>query len=443
MVPPMCECVSYPETQDEQQKTPLSFDLNLEWKRALREQEAYREFFYKQAESGASEMFGKVSSSTYHQGIQNREDGTVKLTFFNDELAEDSSQKVIDNPTFPAWYRDRAKYDLSVTHQLQKEIQNILQTGQMQKIFVEFSPAVFEQMNNIEELREKGFSNYSFLRVHQVVSIDGTPRSELKAFIHYLDPQAQEELFTLLTGKNPPQGNLLGFVTPLDTERYPITDIRNKRETKQIDQLIRGLYEATPEERKIRPLEDDPYQTTDELMEEYLKVARPILHNVYTLLMNPNERSERILKEWRTWENTLKNLILGKDILHIKQDLQQLQEFASTVYNFSYAGMMQHLDWYEEKITNFFTSCGGNTGFSDMFDYNPLEQQEPSRIIGLGKTALQNAGYAIEPVDPNDSPCKCGECHKSHFHCPKCSHIIIVGAGTKQCPGCGLKATCK
>ncbi len=43
---------------------------------------------------------------------------------------------------------------------------------------------------------------------------------------------------------------------------------------------------------------------------------------------------------------------------------------------------------------------------------------------------------------PQNNLFSTGEEDKSDFPCPKCGHIIIYGSGTKQCPGCGLEATC-
>lgn len=45
-------------------------------------------------------------------------------------------------------------------------------------------------------------------------------------------------------------------------------------------------------------------------------------------------------------------------------------------------------------------------------------------------------------LGPQNNLFSTGEEDKSDFPCPKCGYTITYGAGIKQCPGCGLEATC-
>jgi len=64
------------------------------------------------------------------------------------------------------------------------------------------------------------------------------------------------------------------------------------------------------------------------------------------------------------------------------------------------------------------TSCGSQSGFTTRSEI----------ISGLLPFSVSDFGTFQEDT--------------SDFPCPRCGHIIKYGSGTKECPECGLKATC-
>jgi len=349
------EAVSYPlyEQQplppSETQLKPFAFNLSREYERAQELQEKGLPFFISQAEYYAKETYGKVKVDEFEHRIKRDENGNVHLVFGpDDQLAEESYAKPVSNPALPLWYRKIAQHDVKWTYMMQNE----LSKAKVGDRFFDVSPTAFSIP--LEERKKSGFGLHSFASVSELVVEDGVEKLVTRPIRNYLDEQEHELLFALVTGKH------------VDRQFLPRTvgKIPDHIQIGHIEQIIEGLYDNTPPERKIIPDEDDAMIKTAEEMKALLSPFENWLRGIY-YLMQDGEDPYIIQEQFRGWEKVIKAAVAGE---HVDTEFFQRLNPRSLLYYSLSSGPSPISEYTAREYVAGDNFCGDGAGFSSTVD---------------------------------------------------------------------------
>ncbi len=174
---------------------------------------------------------------------------------------------------------------------------------------------------------------------------------------------------------------------------------------------------------------------SEKLNEEIVKACMPyILYYIKQLIDNP-----LALDEIKKRFNTILNIADETEkALKIRSQAEILSKNTENYYRTKpqptpYINLQQNVErlgTQPVKIVN--RGCpGSQKGFSVSQPASLLRTASAisaESVLDFGQ--LKDVKDDVEDEDTSDFPC------------PRCGHIITYGAGIKECPGCGLEATC-
>jgi hypothetical protein len=168
--------------------------------------------------------------------------------------------------------------------------------------------------------------------------------------------------------------------------------------------------------------------------QEIIAICTPFINGyINTLIENPLE-IDRIKKTVNTIFNIADREKQQKDQAKKYSGLNHPHEWRTAINsNITPAAILQAIDYYgTQPVRTTNRGCpGGQRGF---LVNQPAKLASLARLIGA-KSVIDYAPLAKSSLDDEDED-------TSDFNCPDCGHLIKYGAGIKECPDCGKKATC-
>lgn len=411
-------------------RKPFAFDLASEYDWIQQYGDGYKQVFFENAWYYAKESYGKVPVVQYEHKVKIAPDGRARLTFGpGDGDAAESYRAPAYNPELPLWYRERAYSDAEFAEAMNTE----LLTASLDDVFIDLSPTEYDV--TLDERKKWGFGTHSFIRAHQFVFENGKAKLVSKGMRNYLNEPEQYALLERLTGQAF-SGGILGSVAKL-TPGMTIG---------QIDAIAKELYDQTPEERKLKPLEDDTVYKSDQEMNTIFTSFERVLVGVYLLIQRRRPKSF-IQKTFQIWEKAVQAATRGEEIdweFFENFDPEALLEYESSsrfAYDSSPLG-----EYALRTYTPGTNGCGLGSGFGDM------QRASLGNIVTYD--GLMTYGNMTR-AQSMDGVCLC--VGLPHFHCPgslkrkeekgkektvPCEYKITIGLGITVCIKCGETKKC-
>lgn len=339
---------------EKQEKPPFAFDLTRERELIQSYGDEYKEFFKAQAHYYAKETYGKVPIIQFQHEIKRDEEGNVTIMYGGDRqtIARESYLQPALDESLPLWLRERALKDYEGVVALEAG----LEEAELGDTFVDISPTAFEI--SFEERVKWNFGHHSFLRLHQLMEIDGKEQLVSFNMRNLLDEPEQYELFTRLTGADISQEEtLLGLVGKLKPEL----------QLGHVEKIAQTLYDQTPEDRKIVD-ESDQVVLSDQLMEKGLQELDPWVDIVYEM-MKQRMSKKAITTMFQGWEKAVKAMVDGEEIdtkfLKFLHEFN-IENFVQSIDDDEFYSGTPFDDYISRDYSAGASSCGDGSGFSDM-----------------------------------------------------------------------------
>lgn len=378
---------------ESQKSTPFAFNLGHEFRLAKEHGTNYQQYFIENAHYYAKESYGRVPVSEYEHKIMEDEDGRVRLALGpSNESARDSYLVPAEDKSKPEWYRRRSMGDVRWIDSMQESLRG----AEVGDTFLDLSPTEFNV--SIQVRKTWGFADHSFARLHKVVVENGQKKLVSKAIRDYLDEDEHSVLFEQLTGEKVETKDMLGRVEKVNPDITPA--------------YVKALAE------RLHPSSDHKEKTKSETeMDNALFKIDTWLISVYEMMQRGESPSE-IVKQFRGWENAVKDYVEGKN------DLKQFENVTLDCMRVAVQSGMSLVSSFTNRIYEpGANGCGLGSGFGE-------EKREEAMTY-----------ESMTKATEGDCPeIKCGNKEKKCSWKANESEVNEITAGKlTKCPKCGWK----